>query len=269
MKTRQQSKKKNETLGKPSKGKQKAKASGSTTSKAQSAHSNINTDQMVYIRVLYSDIDNTTITNVPVDPSAPRHLYLIEGTLNDIARYAGETVDWIIKVSNLICDPSGAGHVYTHTKGTPSYCYNKDRDASWRQVALGDPLLAGIYEFVANDQRDITLSKFCGRHIHSLTSRGATATTSASTFRQNIDKRDVACVVTKSGTASSLTASHLVPKRVGDEGAKAIMERFVGVGESRDIHKFHPSLGVLLFKTLDALVDCNELGFYHETVRNL
>ena len=68
---------------------------------------------------------------------------------------------------------------------------------------------------------------------------------------------------------NSLIASHLVPKRVGDEGAEAIMERFVGDGEGRDIHRFHPSLGILLVSTLDFLVDLNKLGFYHEMVRIL
>ena len=258
MKTKQQSK--HEKLVKPSKGKQKAKASGLTISEAQRAHNA--TDQMVYIRVLYSDIDNT-ITNV--DPSAPRHLYLIEGTLDDIARYAGDTVNWIIKVSDLICDPSGAGRIYTHTHGTPSYWYDRDRDADWRRVTLGDDLLSGIYEFDPNNL--ITLSQICGRSVHSVTSSGAT--TSASTFRRQLEQRDVGCVVTRSNLPRLLVASHLVPKRVGDEGAKVIMERFVGVGEGRDIHQFHPSLGILLAKNLDAFVDCNEIGFYHETVRNL
>ena len=132
MKTRQKSKPKKYEL---SKGKQKA-----PESKA---------DRMtrIYIRVLNTDIVDNTL-NTDLDPSAPRHLHLIQGTLDDIARYAGDTVDWIITVSNLIRDPSGKGHIYTHTEGTPSYWYDTDRDADWRQVALGDALLPGIYEFV-------------------------------------------------------------------------------------------------------------------------
>ena len=50
------------------------------------------------------------------------------------------------------------GHIYTHTEGTPSYWYDTDRDADWRQVALGDALLPGIYEFVPNNNR-VTLSE--------------------------------------------------------------------------------------------------------------
>ena len=100
-----------------------------------------------------------------------------------------------------------------------------------------------------------------------MTSRGAATTTQANTFRRNLEERDVACLVT--GDDVSLVASHLVPKRVGDEGAAEIMERFVGVGEGRDIHRFHSSLGILLVSNLDSLVDLNKLGFYHEMVRIL
>ena len=116
----------------------------------------------------------------------------------------------------------------------PSYWYDKDRDADWRQVA-------GIYEFVANDH--ITLSKICERDTHSVTSRCTATIAHANTFRRNLEERDVACVVT--GQCFSLVSSHLVPKRVGDEGAETIMERFVGEGEGRGIHRFHPSLGIL------------------------
>ena len=176
MKTRQKSKSKKYEL---SKGKQKANLKA-PESKA---------DRMIYIRVLYTDIVDNTL-NTDLDPSPARHLYLIQGTLDDIARYAGDTIDWIITVSNLICDPSGKGHISTHTEGTPSYWYDRDRDADWRQVALGDALLPGIYEFKFVPNNRVTLSEICGRHqTHSVTSRGATA--SASTFRQKLDQRDV------------------------------------------------------------------------------
>ena len=192
MKTRQQSKpKKDEKLVKPSKGKQKVKASGLKISESKAQRAQSATDRKVYIRVQYSDV---IVDNTDLDPSAPRHLYLIEGNLDDIARHAGDTIDWIIRVSNLICDPSGKGHIYTHTQGTPSYWYDKDRDAGWREVTPGDPLLAGIYEFLANDH--ITLSKICERDTHSVTSRGA-ATIQADTFRRNLEQRDVACMVTR------------------------------------------------------------------------
>jgi hypothetical protein len=48
------------------------------------------------------------------------HLHLIEGEFADISRYAGTTVDWVSKVAHLICDPLGAGQLYTHTTGMSS-----------------------------------------------------------------------------------------------------------------------------------------------------
>jgi hypothetical protein len=33
------------------------------------------------------------------------------------------TVDWVIKIAHLLCDPLGAGQVFTHTSGTPLYYY--------------------------------------------------------------------------------------------------------------------------------------------------
>jgi hypothetical protein len=224
------------------------------------------TNQMIYIRILQSvvTIPNTTSIKNP-DPSTPLHLYLIKGSLDDIARYAGSTVNWIIKVANLICDPSGASRIYTHTEGTPSYWYDRKRNADWRQVTLGDPLIAGIYEFVTTGP--ITLSRISERRDHSLTSNGSVS--NAATFRRDLDLRDGVCVVTQEPASFSLIASHLVPKRVGDDGAKEIITRFVGAGMACHIHKFHPRLGILLLSTLDNFVDRFKLGFYHDTVRNL
>lgn len=206
---------------------------------------------------------NTTNPDPSTSSSTPRHLYLIQGTFDDIARLAGSTVNWIIKVANLICDPSGAGRIYTHTEGTPIYWYDKDRNPDWRQVALGDPLAAGIYEFVTTVP--ITISKISERQIHSLTSAGSVS--NAATFHRDLNLRDGACVVTQNPT--SLIASHLVPKRIGTEGAKDVVTRFVGAEAARDIHRFHPYLGILLTSTLDYLVNRYKLGFYHDTVRNL
>ena len=61
-----------------------------------------------------------------MDPSAPRNLYLIEGKLDDIARYAGDIIDWIIRVSNLICGP---------------YWYERvrDSDADWQKPPWATP----------------------------------------------------------------------------------------------------------------------------------
>ena len=125
---------------------------------------------------------------------------------------------------------------------------------------MGDPLVAGVYEFVTTVP--ITISKISERQIHSLTSAGSVS--SAAAFCRDLNRRDVTCVVTQN--SESLIASHLIPKRVGTEGAKEIVSRFVGAEAARGIHKFHPSLGILLTSTLDSPVDRFKLGFYHGAV---
>lgn len=67
----------------------------------------------------------------------------------------------------------------------------------------------------------------------------------------------------------SLIASHLIPKRMGTNGAEEVVRRFVGEQAAREVHRFHPAIGVLLVSTLDTLVDDHQLGFYHFTVRNV
>lgn len=157
--------------------------------RAQSATTTGTCNQMIYIRV---QVQSVILTNL--DPNAPPHLYLIEGSLDDIRRFAGITVDWIIKVANSICDPSGkAGRFYTHTTETPSYWYNRNRDQiHWRQVALGDALVPGIYEFMSTTS--ITLSKISERPNRSLTTAGSKS--DATTFRRHLNERDGGCVVT-------------------------------------------------------------------------
>jgi hypothetical protein len=84
--------------------------------------------QTLYIRVHQSLVfPNPTFVNLP--PSIPQlsgHLYLIQGSIDDIGQYTSATVDWIIKVAHFICDPSGIGEVYTHRMGTPLYWYDRD-----------------------------------------------------------------------------------------------------------------------------------------------
>jgi len=248
----------------------KTKAQVSFTGKGAPASQSATTgSQTVYIRVRRSLVfpnpttPNPTIVNPP--PSIPQlsgHLYLIQGSIDDIRRYAGATVDWIIKVAHFICDPSGVGKVYTHRTGTPLYWYDRDRDADWLQVNLGDPLAPGIYEFVMTGP--IELSKISEIQSRSVTSVGSES--SSTTFRRHLELRDGGCVVTRAAT--SLIASHLIPKRMGTDGAKDVVTRFEGVIAALNVHRFHPETGVLLFSALDSLVHHYKLGFYHVVVSN-
>jgi len=190
------------------------------------------------------------------------HLYLIEGTFGDISRYAGTTVDWVIKIAHLLCEPLGNGRVYTHTTGTPDIWRSSDRDPSWQEVVEGDPLHPRIYEFESTFP--ITLSKISDRQSRSVTTQGSASRSNANTFHRLLEQRDDVCVVSR--CLAPLVASHLIPRRIGTDGAKAVVERFVSVAEATDIHHYHPKIGILLLTSLDYWVDRYEAGFYHITV---
>ena len=225
----------------------------------------------IYIRVRWSLIQptspvattSTVAAHPPTTNAPPSHLYLIEGTIQRIARYAGTTVDWVIKVAHLICSPLRQGQVYTHTTGTTRDWYHRDMGIDWRLVVPGEELLPGIYEFHADFS--ILLSRLSQRQSHSLTSAGAQS--SASTFRRHLQTREAGrCGVTR--LRQHLIASHLIPKRMGTQGAKSVVADFVGVQEAHYAHMFHEMIGILLTSTLDKEVDQYMLGFYHITVSN-
>jgi hypothetical protein len=98
-----------------------------------------------------------------------------------------------------------------------------------------------------------------------MTSKGSESRASAAAFSRDIQVRDDAgCVVTR--LSNALTASRLIQKRMGSDGAKAVVTRFCGEQTAFGTHKFDPRIGVLLVLPLDALVDRYQLGFYHVTV---
>ncbi len=215
------------------------------------------TSQFVYIQVCMASLQTPPAgQQLPVSG----HLYLIEGKFEDITQYAGTTVDWIIRIAHLLCDPLGTGHIFTHTTGTPSDWHSSDRTPSWQEVIHGDPLLPGIYEF--DSTHPIILSKISDQQSHSVTTHGSES--SSSTFHRLLLQRDSGCAVTTN--EYSVIASHLIPRCIGSDSAKAIVEQFVGVTEAADIHQYHPKIGILLFSGLSYSVDIFQAGFYHIAV---
>lgn len=222
--------------------------------------------QFIYIRIrdallLPIPTSNATTNFPPVNSQLTGHLYLIEGTYEDIQRYAGTTVDWVIKVAQFICDPLGEGQLYTHTTGTPSDWYHLNRTDGWKQVAQGEPLRPGIYEFESTGP--ILLSKITEWGNHSLST---SSESSAIACARHIELRERAvCAVSK--MPLGCFASYLVPKRLGSDGVKDAIARFSGEKIAHGIHAFDPRLGILLIGSLDDLVHHYQLGFYYVTVR--
>jgi hypothetical protein len=148
------------------------------------------TNQFIYVRIrnaLLCPIPEPANSNPPANPNALGHLYLIAGTYEDIQRYAETTVDWIIKVAQLICDPLGGGDVYTYTTGTSSDWYPLHRTSTWQRVVQGDPLRPGIYEFESSTG-PVLLSKVSERETRSVTTPGSKP--SATTFDRHIRLRE-------------------------------------------------------------------------------
>ena len=73
---------------------------------------------------------------------------------------------------------------------------------------MNSSLLASSLSSISEQLRDHSLTSIC-------------SVFSAATFRRDVGLRDGACVVTQEPVA--LIASHLVPKRVGNNGAKEVV----------------------------------------------
>lgn len=197
---------------------------------------------------------------LPPPPGAIGHLYVITTNLQDLHPFAGNTVDWLIRVARLIFEPLGMSSLFTFTADTVVSWLNRDMHLpQWRQVEQGEPLRATIYEFRPNDNAPITLSKISLRQARSVTTN--ISRDQATAFRNAILARDERCIISQSTFTHVHTASHLVPRRLGDVGATSVVHRFTGLDAV--VTRFDPTLGVLLFQALDALVDSYELGFWH------
>lgn len=132
--------------------------------------------------------------------------------------------------------------------------------AQWRQVQQGEPLRPTIYEFRPNNNAPITLSKMSARQAHSVTTK--TSQPYADAFRDAIRARDTGCIITGHRLFRGITASHLIPKRLGDFATRSVVQHFTGL-DAANMTRFDPRLGVLLSKQLDPMVDFYDLGFWH------
>lgn len=160
-------------------------------------------------------------------------------------------MDWVIKVAHLICSPLRQRRVYTHTTGTSHDWYHQDIGIDWRLVAPGDQLRPGIYEF--DSDFSIVLSQLSLRRSYSIPSMGTES--SEKTLHRYLEIREGGrCGVIRAG-GRSLKASHLIPKRMGTEGAKQVVAAFVGAEEALHAHQYLPMVGILLFGPLASEVD--------------
>ena len=224
------------------------------------------TPQTLYLRVnrgfllLPPAPDQPNPVPMPILSNKP-NLDVIVANLPDLHPFAGNTVDWLIRVARLIFEPLGMSSLYTFTTGPLESWMNREFEPLlWRRVEQGEQLEATIYEFRPDNDVPITPTKMSLRDTRSVTSATPTSTNRATTFRSELLRRDRACIVTQTSRMETLIASHLIPRRLGDAGVQSAIERFTGA--ITPVDRYNSTVGVLLYMTLDVFVDSFRAGFW-------
>jgi hypothetical protein len=116
---------------------------------------------------------------LPLLPGTTGNLNVIITNLPDLYPFAGDTVDWLIKVARLIFEPLRTSSFYTFTTESLEWWLDREMEPSLRrQVGRGEQLRATLYEFCPDNDTLITLTRKSLRHIrqHIITSGCYSAT---------------------------------------------------------------------------------------------
>ena len=237
----------------------RASVSASSSESPQSVYLRINRRFLLLFPGPTEGVSNPPV--LPPPPDTTGNLNAIVAEFNALRRFAGDTVDWVITVARFIFDPLGTSSLFTFTTNTLEWWLDQEMVPSqWRQVLPGEQLRATIYEFVPDNNAPVILTKISLRHVRSITTNRSTQ--QAAPFRNALLRRDQKCIINRSALQYTLIASHLIPRRLGDSGVQAILQRFTGP-LNNVVQRYDPCLGVLLSATLDLIVDCYEMGFWN------
>ena len=223
--------------------------------------------QKLYLRVnqKFLFLLPTATADQPTQPTPPPpgttgNLNVIIANLPDLRPFAGDNVDWLIKVARLILEPLGTGSLYTFTTESLEWWLDREMEPLvWRRVRHGEQLRPTIYEFRPDNDSLIMLTKISLRHTRSVTTNASGPRATA--FRSALLRRHQTCIVTQSPIQQTLFASHLIPRRLGDAGVQSASQRFTG--SPTIVDRYDPLIGVPLFATLGILADGYELGFWN------
>jgi hypothetical protein len=244
-----------------------------TTSSNQPGPSRLSKNKPPHSQMLYLRVNRRFLLQLPAPtaaqpnlqplPPAPGttgNLNVITANLADLHPFAGNTVDWLIKVARLLFEPLGTSSLYTFTQQSLEWWLDREMEPTlWRLVMPGEQLGATIYEFRPNNSAFIALTKMSARHKRSVTT--ITSQDQASQFHDTLYQRHGGCIISNTRRLKSLIASHLMPKRLGDAGVLSAFQRFTG--SPTIIDRYNPLIGVPLLLTLDQMVDAYELGFWN------
>lgn len=192
-------------------------------------------------------------------PDTTGNLNIIIADLSDLRPFAGDTVNWLIRVARLIFEPLGTSSLHTFVTGSVEYWLDREMDPSWRPVVQGEPLTSTIYEFCPDNNALLSLTKISDRRARSMTTN--TSAPQAGPFRTTLLQRHQRCIISQQPDPGALVASHLIPRRLGDVAVQSAFHRFTG--SQAVVNRFDPLLGVLLNAMLDTYVDSYRVGFWN------
>src|ERR1700733_1136494 len=139
--------------------------------------------------------DQPNTQPLPPLPGTTGNLNVIIADLPDLRPFAGDTVDWLIKVARLIFQPLGTSSLYTFTTESLEWWLDREMEpALWRPVVQGEQLRATIYEFRPDNNTPITLTRSL-RHMRSVTTN--TSAPQATAFSGALLRRDQSCIITR------------------------------------------------------------------------
>jgi len=129
-------------------------------------------------------------------PGTTGNLNIITAELPDLQKFAGNTVDWLLRVARFLLDPRGVGVLHTFQTGSLQYWLDQEMDHSWRQVGPGDILLPTIYEYRRLDGQAMELTRVCDYHDKAKSEYLRSDTTrQEKEFRKALFDRDLQCIV--------------------------------------------------------------------------
>lgn len=216
-------------------------------------------------RIFLSSHPSASATATYNQPAEPL-VYILAGSLEDVQRYSGTTVQWLITITRLIfCETAVDPVLYTPSGEHDPSWYDTERDATWRLVKEEDTLQATIYEVFHNSPLISARSNKPGRAPVRLRTNSP-ASRSFTSFRDDVASRDERCLMTITKTKGIPAAVHLLPTRLGHERTTDIYRMFAPKEYSQygeaSITSSHPSLGIFMAHSIQHFIDNTTLGFF-------
>ncbi|KAJ7457640.1 hypothetical protein B0H11DRAFT_2320084 [Mycena galericulata] len=185
--------------------------------------------------------------SLTTSPPNTNDIRLISGPLHDfLALSRLEHAKWLIDIAHDICDPAARrGSLCVWDAGTQQLL----------PVAPADPLVAAVYRYIVPGGLGVGLSKISEREGRSKSGDGP-----GRAMAERVKRRDGRCWVAPV-YGRAVTNSHIVPKRMGDHLACAVVNTFAPPSAPiLNLSIYDEIFGICLSRTLAAYFVNYELG---------